>query len=474
MFLYNTMIVFACLAYSVGKGAHGVFLSHFPDDQVQFYGYIVLRTSYFEELDTMEEYKRRSHSPVGVPGAVVGIIICFCIALATVCSGDFLFPIIGASVCFYLFLTVFYFGFARKRETFSKNEMDILYMLHMSKFNKKKALKMTMSSFSSSARNLLAVGEIDEEETMNPIDFFLKYGRLPRHGTRGALFMEKVVNEKYVKNIAESSGLRLKVRLMCGWLRGGGNPINKVHPASPALAQSSLPPISSANPSPDAPANPSPDASAIPVLPSLRASVPPTMWDTVVSQFSRQQTSNKIAIKNVRFKPHFLASLSVQSVTADEKGLLLFTAFCVRDMRLHLLALWRQCDTFRADPSKNKAEELFKKICDDQNGEGAAKVSEEAKRELEIEIKDNTITSQSFQRVGAELMSLLSESFDRFKLSDLYLEYAIDKNGVETKLSFSQRISQTFYGVKERAHSSLRRISQVFNARPPPARTGAP
>lgn len=454
-FLYSLMVVFACFAYFV-----------------QLYGYILLRVSYFSELDNIEEYKRRVHSPFGIPGALLGMALIVILGVSTVCAGDMLWPIIGTTVVYFLILTLFYFGYARKRETFSKNEMDILYMLHITKYQKKqdqkKMLKKSMSSYSATTRAEIEPGGIDEEETTNPIDFFLKFGRLPRHGTRGALFMEHVVTEKYVTNIIHNAGIRIKDRNLfcCG---RGGNP--KVHPSEALSRNGSLPPLSSPSP-PETSVGAADQQQLVAKAPkSSSRDSGPTLWQTVASKFSRQETSNALVMKNVQFKPNFLSGLSLPFLLSSEQGLHFFTAFAVRDMQLHLLAIWRQCNTMRHLPSAEqilRAAELYK-ILTDSEEDGKVLISEEAKIDLRQNLGVNTITSISLQRIEEETLQLLSGCFEKFKKSDLFLEYAISQNGVATKLSFTQLVSHMIQRTSQTIRSSSSRIytrtSQIFGRR---------
>jgi amino acid transporter len=90
----------------------------------QCLGYIALQTKF-------QNLKRDFHSPLGIAGAVYAIIV-FSIAMISVIAfqndGQFAFI---TFVCLVTLLTVYYYAYAKKKQTFSKDEQKILFVAHV-------------------------------------------------------------------------------------------------------------------------------------------------------------------------------------------------------------------------------------------------------------------------------------------------------------------------------------------------------
>ncbi|GMF43292.1 unnamed protein product [Phytophthora lilii] len=118
---------------AVGKNLfHICILSAFMSYTGQCVGYISLKLNY-RNIKSSE-----FQSPWGIAGAIYSMVIWILSILAVVAFQDNGGVVIIAFSIIVALLTLFYFGYARKRQTFSAAENRVMLVAHVTKFNVKK------------------------------------------------------------------------------------------------------------------------------------------------------------------------------------------------------------------------------------------------------------------------------------------------------------------------------------------------
>jgi len=140
---YNALLIGSAFSYSlcllvhfdpeIGESFTGVcMLSASMSYAGQCVGYIALKKNYRNIKSS--EFK----SPFGIAGAIVSLLVWLLMAVSLLTiHDDGGKDAIGFALIVVLF-TVFYFGYARKRQTFSPQENKIMLVAHVTKFNIKK------------------------------------------------------------------------------------------------------------------------------------------------------------------------------------------------------------------------------------------------------------------------------------------------------------------------------------------------
>ncbi|KDO17305.1 hypothetical protein SPRG_17112 [Saprolegnia parasitica CBS 223.65] len=125
-------------------------LSSFCAYSAQCYGYIYLRRR-FHHLE------RTFTSPLGVPGAVFA----FCVWQLNILSilGFQTSPGVafGAFAVLWCLLTIYYYAYAKHRQTISDDERKILFVAHVANYNASRATQTKSGSKNSSKSRVIRV-----------------------------------------------------------------------------------------------------------------------------------------------------------------------------------------------------------------------------------------------------------------------------------------------------------------------------